>query len=683
MKKFSIFTVGLAILTIVLLTGCEENANTTTLKLRFLPEESRSAITRDPVSPEGQGLSITSYIITGRGPNDKSFTITTSSAQAEINGLVIGSWQIDVVGMNQQETILATGSATHHLTTKDNAVEVFLDEYEGEGTVAIDFTWGDPEFSSVSLDLELRPQGGQQFDVIDGKTINTTNATARYEAALPTGSYDLIFTLYSSNIKIGGGVVALRILDGMTSSRTITIIVDKLTPEATGLKIVSRIADPVMGEIEGVSPDILPGVTESARFVRSGGGGSTPVTVDWYLDGSKIASGETAEFSTFTGSHRLDVVAQSDSLGSVGSETFPFRATVEPLKRVPHMVATVVDGETDMFNESYWLTGITDTAFLRDGSLLIASSQGLQVCQIFKDRLIVKESFPATDITDMVVDTLDDIVCTTARSTGKVEFYQYNPTEYSLSKIASLKPNPDQQDYWTNDITNVVLDQMANRFYFVDYVADGGWPGCYMNFSSYGPDGVTEPRRRIPLQNLNSPIPKPERLIIDESGMKLAVSSPAVRSFYSFTINNDPTTGMGIFPEATYSEEEENLQGPFDITYTGERIQSIMEDGIYIHSHSEGGSTWIKSGKARNGTDVVTAMVFDPIDKIGWTVHGGIAPSVYLLNLINDSVVYSLNENNPMDSGSFVASDISLSPKGNFLSISKTNELRLLRISDG
>ncbi|WP_422481044.1 hypothetical protein [Pleomorphochaeta sp. DL1XJH-081] len=678
MRKFTMLIFGLVILATILLAGCEESSNTTTLKLRFLPVEARSSSTRDPVSPDGQGLSITSYIITGRGPNDKSFTITTSSAQAEINGLVIGTWQIDVVGMNQQETILATGSASHHLTTKDNAVEVFLDEYEGEGAVAIDFTWGDPEFTSISLDLELRPQGGEQFDVYEGKTIDTANASARYEAVLQTGSYDLIFTLYSANIKIGGGVVALRILDGMTSSRTISIIVDKVTPEATGLQIISRVADPVVGEIQGISNEILPNEMVTARFVHSGGGGSTPLCVDWYLDGSNIATGETAEFSTFTGPHRLDVVAQTDSLGSVGSETFPFRATVDPLRGVPRTVEIIVDGETDMFNTPYWLTGVTDTAFLRDGSLLIASSQGLQVCQIEKDQLIVKESFIASDISDIAVDTLDDIICTTARSTGKVEFFQYNPAEYSLSKIASLKPTSGTY-VWTEDITNVVLDTIANRFYFVDYVVDGEWPGSYINQSAYGPGGVTETMRRNPLQGMDSTIPKPDKLIINESGTKLAVSSPAVRSFYSFIIN----TNYSIWEDAVYQEEKENLQGPFEMAYTGERIQSIMGDGIHIYSHSADNNSWIESGKARNTDDVVTSMVFDPIDQVGWAVHGGIAPSVYLLGLINESSVYSLNEHNPMDCGSYVASDISLSPKGNFLSISMSNELRLLRISDG
>lgn len=683
MKKFSIFSLGLVLLVVVLFTGCEESANTTTLKLRFLPEEARSAVTRDPVSPDGQGLSITNYVITGRGPNDKSFTITTSSAQAEINGLVIGSWQIDVVGMNQQETILATGSASHHLTTKDNAVEVFLDEYDGEGIVVIDFTWGDSDFAQIALDLELRPQGGQQTDIINGKTIDTANATARYEAVLPTGSYDLIFTLYSEQIKIGGGVVALRILDGKTSSQSISIIVDKVTPEATGLQIVSRVADPVLGSIEGMLSDILPNEPVTAQFSRTSGGGTTPITVDWYLDGTKIASGNTVEFSTFTGPHRLDVIAQTNSLGSVGSETFPFLATVEPLNKVPHTVATIINGDTDMYNEPYWLTDIADTAFLRDGNLLVASSQGLQVYQIFKDRLIVRDSFSTTGITDVVVDTLEDIVCTTVQDTGVVEFYQYNPTVYSLEKIASLKPDLTQNNRWTTDITNVVLDPNSNMFYFVDYVAEGQFAGSYMNYSSYSPDGVIEERKRIPLATLNSAIPKPAKLAINQSGEKIAVSSPAVRSFYTFTIDNDPLKGLQIYTEAIYSEEEENLQGPFDITYTGARIQTIMEDGMYVHSHTSGTSTWIKSGKARNGTDMVTSMVFNPLDSTGWAVHGGTAPAVYFLNLVNESPVYSINPMNPMDTGTYVATDISYSPKGNFLSISGGSELRLLRISDG
>lgn len=686
MKRSFCVHMVIVLLAILVFSGCEERANTTTLQLRFLAGGTRSATTRDPVSPEGQGLAITGYTISGEGPNGKTFTITTSSAQVEINGLVIGTWEIDVVGSNQQGTTIAVGNATHHLTTKDNSVEVILDECEGTGYVEIDFSWGDTDFSAISLDLKLRPQGGEQTTITQGKTLDPATASARYTAELQTGSYELTFNLYSDGVQIGGGIVAIRILSDMTSSRSIPIIIDKLPPEATGLYISSRVADPVVGTIDNIGSTILPNTPVVAEFSKTGGGGTLPVQVDWYLDGKFLTTGNSVEFSTFTGAHRLDAITKTDSLGSVGSETHPFRASVDSLDGIPITVEAVAADDTDDNMRPYFLTDIADTAFLRDGNLLIASAEGLQICAIQDDRLFVLKNFigdgidplddpyPTVGITDIEVDTMADIVCTTARSTGVVAFYRYNPATCSMIKIGALTPGTEGH-IWDTDISNAVMDIARQRVYFADFIESAG--NSFIFHVSYANDTVGEVSNGTCLLTgtIDGIISDPVHITIDQNGSRLAVANPTTKSFYTYRI----TEMLDIDCNGSYVESDPSREGPYLLALTGGILQAVWDDGIHKYAPITTGTHWDHMGPASDRTDPVPDMVFDNQEENGWVIHGGTYPSIHHISLLSGAPIYSYGS---METGSFLPDKISYSPMGNFLSISGGNELRLLRISD-
>ena len=61
MKKSTIFKIGLLLLLLLSLLGCEEEKGVAILRLRMnpLPQEART------LYPEGQGLTITGYTVSG------------------------------------------------------------------------------------------------------------------------------------------------------------------------------------------------------------------------------------------------------------------------------------------------------------------------------------------------------------------------------------------------------------------------------------------------------------------------------------------------------------------------------------------------------------------------------------------------------------------------------------------
>ncbi len=683
--KTQIRLISLVVIAMLLLAvGCEEQSSTTTLQLRFMTDRSTSTQTRDPVSPGGQGLAITDYTVSGQGPNGKTFSVATSSAQVEISGLVIGTWDIEVQGLNQQGSKLAEGRVSHHLTTKDNQVEVLLDDFEGSGTVRIGFSWGDNEFTNISLDLKLTPQGESQQTVPpDKKSIDESAATATYESVLATGSYELVYNLYSNSHNIGGGVVAIRILDGMIAERDITIMIDKVTPEATGLYISSRVVQPVLGVIEDIGESILPNTPVIASFRHTeGGGDDLLLQIDWYLDGRHIGEGESVEFATYTGNHQLDVIAQTSGFGSVGSESHPFRASVESLGGVPVTIHSISNGDTDKNDNSYWLQDIRDTAFLRDGNLLVASAQGLQICSVSKDSLVVEQSYtsssspsyPTSDITDIEVDTFNDIVMTTARDTGILVFYKYRPSTSSLELITTVSGASTEGGWGAVGTSNAILDTAIGQV----YVMKSGSRRLY--HAPYDDDGVGEFRYVSLFSSDGYELNEHSSITMDTLHQRIAVACTAPGTLFVFkpVLQLDGETIIMHY-HGYHIKEDPSIDGPFALHFSEGTLLGLMSDGVHLFKAPDTGTKWNNLGLQSGTRGEAHAMVLDPLKFNGWAVQGETDLAVSHMTFQQGYPSYS---HQTMATDVQSPMNLSCSPKGDLLCLTGTEELRLLRISD-
>lgn len=664
-----------AILAAILITSaCEEKPNTTTMRLIL----SSPSSAREVIKPVGQGLAITSYAISGTGPNGNTFSITTNNAQVDINGLVIGTWTIDVVALNQQGTALATGSKTHHLTTAANVVEILVDTLVGTGSVSLGFSWAEPSFADVSLKIFLQAQGGEQQEITSGISVNPSAATALFEKNLAAGSYQLLYELYSGSTKIAGGIETLRIIDGALTSAEIPIIVDKETPEATGLTIASTITVPVKGSIEGLASSVLPNTPLSATFVYQEGGGSSDLDIYWYLDGEQIAIGPSVGFSTYTGAHRLDAVAGTELLGSIGSDSFPFRATVVSQQGVPVIIATISQGDRDPYAQPYRLANVTDTAFLRDGRLLIAGSSGLQLCEVIHDELVVVSNFtstggtvqtdpyPVNGVSDIIIDTVDDIVCTTARDLGIVAFYQYDSVSGDLEKIAAYDSNAGG---WGQTITNMTIDRAHDMAFLVDRSTKKMHAIAYTSDTplAYSPYNLPQ---------IFAQIENPAELVISSNAMRLGLFCPSNRTFHTFILSYETSGTPRINIEHNSTLAADLGAGPAGLQIVGDKALVLLEDGLHVYGRTSGVIAWQYEAKVESLTGPMVDMAFDNLYGRAWTV----SPSqVALLSLYSGMPVYE----GRVSSGSFAGTRISSSPLGNLLSVIGDDALLLLRIADG
>ena len=392
MKKYIWKIIGIVAITSLLCVGCAEQEGTTNLRVRLSDATSSRAIARDMYAPLGEGLEIYGYILEGTGPNDDSLTLTTNSSQVNINGLVIGTWDLLVTAINQQGTPLATGEKTFQLTTRNNSVEVIIDTLIGSGDLRIDFSWGEEIFDEIDFVLGLQKQGNEAIDVSSAVLVNEQSSSAQYQTTLDAGVYELTYSIYSQGVKLTGGIDIIRILDNKETHAEVALTIKKETPEPTGLSIQNTFGRSISGSITGIDDVVTPHSPLSATFTDDAEGPYT-YEVKWYLNGEYLSTGQTANFSTYTGDHRLDAIAQGVQIGNMGASTKNFKASVSQNGNLPFIVSSIATPDVDKNSNPYFLDQISDSKFLKDGRMVISSSNGLQVCDIVNDELVILHSY--------------------------------------------------------------------------------------------------------------------------------------------------------------------------------------------------------------------------------------------------------------------------------------------------
>ncbi|NCB02230.1 MAG: hypothetical protein EOM67_08705 [Spirochaetia bacterium] len=681
MKKYRSIFLLMVIIGGALFVGCAEQGTTANLKVRLNDAISNQNNSRSMYSPIGEGLDIFGYILEGSGPNDQTLTITTSSAQVDINGLVIGTWTLLVTAINQQGTALATGEKTFQLSTKNNTVDVMIDTLIGSGSLDVTFSWGEEVFDDIEFTLGIKKQTGPLVDVSEEVTIFELSSSAMYEAFLDAGVYEMFYSIYSNGTKLTGGVDVIRILDSKETIANVDIIIKKTTPEATGLTIQNNFGRSIFGSITGVADIELPHTQITASFEDETEGPHS-YQITWYLDGEYLSTGSTAQFSTYTGTHRLDAIAQGTLIGNMGSTTKHFKASVTQNGDIPIIVSSLSSPDRDKNNNLYFLDQITDSQFLRDGKMIISSSNGLQVCDVVNDELIILNSYtttgngisvasdpyPTQGVTNIAIDTVDDIVITTAKNLSIVVVYQYSSQDASLTKLGSFDPTIG--DSWTSAISNVVLDKANKYAFFVNrannkmqsFKYDEATLALYPN-ASLGPTNPV-------LQDASV-------LHLSNDGTKFVVSSPSNNVFrhyiLSYKYDGRPLVVYG--GKAVVSSAYGTL---VHAQHVGNKVHVLTDSGMHIYSIDGTTADYLYRSTVGTTNNHVFALTYDNLYDRGWSVEMDSQLHIKTLSLLNDLSYDSgrLSLNN--------LSNVSLSysPKGNMMSLTGSSSLYLLRLND-
>ncbi len=676
MKKKIITSFILITAMALLLFSCEEEVTTTSLRIRMTDRISTS---RDMYSPSGEGLDIYGYIIEGKGPNDQTLSLTTTSPQIDINGLMIGTWNIVVTGVNQQGTPMATGEATFQLSTQSNTVDITVDTLYGEGRVQFGLFWGPEVFNGISVEMVIRDVDGTERDVSASVTVSESTSSALFTDSLHAGVYEVQYSILSNSVVIAGGIDIVRILDNLVTVAEVTIEVQKLTPEATGLTITENLGSRIEGEIVGIESVESPMENYTATFSPIGTPPS-PYHVTWYLDGTQFETGESVTFSTHTGPHRLDAIARGTGVLTAGADTHNFRISVGDTKGVPALVASYEDPALGAGGEDLSLNSVSAGCFLLDGNLAVAGAGGVQVCRVDEDAVQVlntytsngqgyqNDPFPTSGITTLAVDSTDSMLFTSNSSTGVVVAYSYDELTGALTKIDAAGPS-DQP--WGTNISNIVVDQVNDHLLFLDRDDDK------MYAIHYASDGFT-PTLSTPLGQYFAQIEDGEFISISDARDTLFVASPSNNTFHTYGLTYDY---QGI-PILSFKSNDlfSSALGTVSRGYiVAGKLHLLSDSGLHLFSYNPSLLKWEHVERIGTSTLPMSEVMYDSTFSQGWVFEEDTDLRIHPFEVV---LGVPMMKEGSTTLPSLTSLCATLSPKGNYMAVTGSSSLRLYRLND-
>ena len=461
-------TFVLMMIIVISIAGCKEEPGRSSLRLTMQSNDDQNR----SILPEDTPLEVSRYAVTGTGPQGSTFEMQSTNPTMEVEGLLMGNWEIIAVGQNRDGVNLVSGSTSCSLTSEPTNALIELNSLMGTGTMNVQFTWDKTKISNPSIDLWVTDPDGIKAKV-NPTTSNYINGSIYYSETYPSGSYMLQGRLYSGTTAVAGCAEVVRIVGGKTTDGLIALDLDKYPEIPSSLTLINKVGTPIECSISGITTSVtaLQEITASVTIPESEN--NEGLGVLWFLDGEQIASSLDCSFTPSTGKHRLDLIAKGALQASSGSASISFKAIVAGTPGYPVLANTVADN-----TDGLRISGDTKIVFLPDGKILLASSihSTLQICRIVRDSLEVirtytqAEGFNTAMITDMLVDKNTNRVAIADNQNPGITLYQYNSASASLTKLFSrdnvtYKSGSTEKTFAS--ISSLVLDPTTGILYNV------------------------------------------------------------------------------------------------------------------------------------------------------------------------------------------------------------------------
>ena len=298
MKKFTSMVVSLLLILLVALTFTNCNMNNapipkSSLTISFTPDaESRT------LKPDTLNLAVSTYDLSGIGPNGAVFSITGITATSyTMENLVPGQWSVTAKGKNIDGIVIVQSAATLiTLNSENNSLPLSLLPISGTGTFDLDLSWPTDMIGTPSITATLTPDIGTAIDLTFAITGTTASMTP---LSLERGYYTLSVKLTDASVDpylVWSKVETVLVFVNATTSESWTLVAADMnapTPQNLGLLLTVDTKSP----IEMALSDVLAVLAYDTSMTVTASGTPAPDSWKWYLDGD-VMLGETTSTVT-------------------------------------------------------------------------------------------------------------------------------------------------------------------------------------------------------------------------------------------------------------------------------------------------------------------------------------------------------------------------------------------------
>ncbi|NCD06322.1 MAG: hypothetical protein EOL97_09395 [Spirochaetia bacterium] len=360
-KKHYLKVTSILILISLILTSCDPSLlNTTKGDLVISFDQN---VSKDTLEPQIK-MDIDSYIISGTGPDGRTFTpITSNGDDVTISNLFNGDWTITVQGLNEDGIAIGEGSDTVTIVAnKVNSAHIDVNEFIGDGTIDLGVNWptediSDPQIVATLSQPDLNISHNLSF------IVDTTTGTASFNNNYNSGYYILNIALYDGdttdiNNKLIGKSYSLRIVKDNSTAYNLEIKKDDLNLYGeVSVSVANNISSSFEVSLNKTDVTLTEGNTQ--EFVATANT-SGECTYYWYVDG-EIQQESSNTFTTPNtlklGTHSVDVIASKSGIFSSATSKITIQEDVGSYIKVKLLTRNTTTIEHE-FTLTYGLTNI-------------------------------------------------------------------------------------------------------------------------------------------------------------------------------------------------------------------------------------------------------------------------------------------------------------------------------------
>lgn len=430
-------TAVLVCIALLMLSSCSPETETADLYVQI---EDRYA-SLNTASSRSLDLSVSYYLVTGRGPDGNRFELTSETGQITVPGLVLGDWEITVIGFSAEEKGLSQGQTIITLTKAEYDGTIIIDQFYGTGSAVVTASWDDAQVVNAGLSAQISLSGS--VDPPQQLTADSTSAgTAVYNLNdYPAGAYLLQMGLYSEGILTAGAAKIIRIVDGETSLTDISLTFNDLLV-GMQLTLHDSYSEPLSGSITGIPLTALTGSPVTVAFTPDPECSFEEISCMWYVDGELFTTGNPIEYIPQEGIQRLDVIATTSDSGSDASAVH----VVEGVSGIQPGTPLLYRNYAPENEKGIKVDGISDIQTLPDGTIAVVSAidDCLQLLSIQNDELYLEQTFTSDGLamldgaSRLEVSEDGRFIAVLSDNDQSITIFEYDPVMMSADHFQTL-----------------------------------------------------------------------------------------------------------------------------------------------------------------------------------------------------------------------------------------------------
>lgn len=373
-KKHCLKITSILIFFSLILTSCNPsllNVSKGDLVIRF-----NQNVSKDTLSPQIK-MEIDSYIISGIGPDGRTFSpITSSGEDVTIRNLFNGDWNITVQGLNEDGIAIGEGSDICTIVAnKVNSAYISVNEFVGNGTLALGVNWPaedivDPQIVVTLTQPDLNITHNLSF-IIDKAT-----GTASFNNDYNSGYYILNIALYDGdttdiNNKLIGKPYSIRIVKDNSTAYNLEIKKDELNLYGElCVSVANNMSSSFEVSLNKTDVTLTEGNTQ--EFIATSNI-SEECTYYWYVDGElqqESSNTFTTPNSLKLGTHSIDVIASKNGIYASATSKITIKEDIGSYIKVKLLTKNTNTIEHE-FTLSYGLTNSEQFMLSRPDNSLV------------------------------------------------------------------------------------------------------------------------------------------------------------------------------------------------------------------------------------------------------------------------------------------------------------------------